>query len=179
MKCTSCNNGVLEPSFLEAFLPAHTCTNCCGSLLHLKDYLRWLESVDLNKLDSPLEVEVMETSHAMICPKTSTLMTKYRIAANTDHRIDLSPSINAVWLDHGEWDLLKERGLAGKLNSIFTDPWQKKVRLAKTADMLTQIYSEEFGEAYEKIREFKNLLNGMDNQAQVIAYLVPEDPYST
>ncbi|MFT5611914.1 MAG: Zn-finger nucleic acid-binding protein [Arenicella sp.] len=56
----------------------------------------------------------------MVCPVSGRLMTKYRISKDIDHRLDLSPTASVIWMDKGEWGLLKEKGLAGKLNQIFT-----------------------------------------------------------
>ncbi len=40
-------------------------------------------------------------------------MRKLRLSTTTEHRIDYSASVAGVWLDKGEWQLLKEEGLAG------------------------------------------------------------------
>ncbi|MBU2986148.1 zf-TFIIB domain-containing protein [Saccharophagus degradans] len=179
MKCTSCKAGSLVPAYLDTLFPCHTCDNCGGSFVYLADYLKWKEGNPnlANLTVSGESFEVSETAQAMICPKTGLFMTKYRIASNTDHRIDLSPTINAIWMDKGEWELLKTRGLAGRLNEIFTAPWQNKIRAAKTAEVLDGIYAKEFGENYAAIKAFRELIQPLDNRAEIIAFLVSDDPY--
>ncbi len=179
MKCTSCKKGKLAPAYLDNLFPCHTCSHCAGNLVMLSDYLRWLETNEnpdfVNASDAVVEAE--ETSSAMLCPKSASLMVKYKISKDNDHRLDLSPSINAVWLDKGEWDLLKKEGLAGKLNEIFTASWQHGIREAKISETLGLLYERKFGENYEKIKEFKTMVDDMENKSEVIAYLISDDPY--
>lgn len=179
MKCTSCKQGNLIPAYLDYLFPCHTCSHCAGNLVMLSDYLHWLEDNEnpdfVQASDAVVKAE--ETASAMLCPKTKVLMLKYKISQHNDHRLDLSPAINAVWLDKGEWELLKQEGLAGKLNEIFTDSWQRSIRAAKTSETLALLYEKKFGANYEKIKEFKTLLAEMENKSEVIAYLISDDPY--
>lgn len=179
MKCTSCKQGQLQPNYLEGLLPCHSCSNCGGTLLMLSDYLRWSSSYENAEYihDVEAEIEAEETVNAMICPKTGGLMTKYKISKDTEHRLDLSPVINAIWMDKGEWELLKKHGLAGKLNNIFTDHWQRDIRSQQSADVLSALYAKRFGDNYPLIKEFRKVLDTMESPSEAIAYLISEDPY--
>lgn len=176
MKCSSCGTGRLEPSNFEGLFACHSCSSCNGDLILLGDFLRWQELNPDSCVETQAGVEVVaeETTRAMICPLSGTLMTKYRISADTEHRLDLSPSINAVWLDKGEWDLLKDKGLTNKLNEIFTSHWQRGIRATETADMLEDLYVQRFGERYKQIKAFKDVIKGMDNRSEVVAYLLSD-----
>ena len=183
MKCTSCKSGKLLPAYLEGLFPCVTCSNCGGNLVMLADYLRWRETHQDSEFvrDTKAHIEADEahdeTSRAMICPMTGTIMTKYRISKDIDHRLDLSPTISAIWMDSGEWELLKKSGLAGKLNNIFTDHWQRGIHSAESADILQAMYQRLFGDQYEAVRAFRDNLNEMENRSEVIAYLLADDPY--
>jgi len=179
MNCTSCKAGKLMPAFLDDLFPCYTCDNCGGNFVMLSQYLVW---ADNNPDDSVVtnhdsEFKAEETSKAMLCPKTGRLMIKYRISAETDHRVDLSPSINAIWLDKGEWNLFKKEGIAGKLNEVFTDSWQRKIREAKSKETMQAFYENEFGEKYPSISKFREMLEQMPNKSAVIAYLISDNPY--
>ncbi len=178
MKCTACHEGTLSPSYLEGLLPCHTCSNCGGTLLILSDYLSWKDQADLNFSEqaSGAEVHAEETEKAMLCPKTGALMTKYRISKDTEHRLDLSPSVNAIWMDKGEWELLKAQGLAGELNNVFTAHWQHEIRGQESAEILDALYQKKFGDNYQKIKDFRELIDG-ENKSEVIAFLLSDDPY--
>lgn len=176
MKCSSCRTGRLEASYFEGLFACHSCSDCGGDLILLGDFLRWQELNPESCFDAEADVEVAaeETTRAMICPLSGTLMTKYRISADTEHRLDLSPSINAIWLDKGEWGLLKEQGLANKLSEIFTNHWQRGIRASETAEMLEDMYARKFGENYSQIKAFKSVVDGMDNRSEVVAYLLSD-----
>jgi len=176
MKCSSCGTGRLESSYFEGLFACHSCSDCGGDLILLGDFLRWQELNPESGFDVEAEVGVVaeETTRAMICPLTGTLMTKYRISADTEHRLDLSPTINAVWLDKGEWGLLKEKGLANKLNEIFTNHWQRDIHATETSEMLDELHARKFGEQYEQIKAFKNVIKDMQNRQEVIAYLLSD-----
>lgn len=179
MKCTACNTGELNPAYLDALLPCHTCSNCGGSLLVMTDYLRWQnenEAIDIT-VNPPVKPAAEETSKALMCPKTGAIMTKYRIGVDTDHRLDFSAAINAVWIDNGEWALLKANGLAGRLNRIFTDHWQKEIRAQESAEIMAELYQRRFAEHYPAIKEFRALLDSMKDRNEVLAYLMVDDPY--
>lgn len=179
MKCSSCKVGTLEASRLDGLFSSHSCTHCGGDLILLGDFMQWQKlnpESDLN-VDAKVDVISEETSKAMICPLSGTIMTKYRISSDSEHRLDLSPTINAVWLDKGEWNLLKEKGLANKLNNIFTNHWQHKIHDEETSEVLNELYIKKFGEHFDDIKTFKSKLNGMKNPREVIAYLLADDPY--
>ena len=178
MKCTSCGEATLNAAYLEPQLPCYSCSSCGGSLLMLSDFLRWKDNnPNVELADCREKIEAEETSKAMICPKTGTIMTKYKIASDTDHRLDLSPGINAVWMDGGEWELLKAKGLAGGLEAIFTDHWQRDVRNDESAEIMTEIYKRKFGARYDEIKSFRDMLTESDFRSEAIAYLMAENPY--
>lgn len=125
MKCPSCGIGKLESSYFDGLFACQWCSKCDGELILLRDLKKWQEQHPESEFTVSAEVEMIsvDTAKAMVCPLRGGLMTKYRISADTQHRLDLSPTVNAVWLDKGEWNLIKEKGLATKLSDIFTDHW--------------------------------------------------------
>lgn len=181
MKCSSCHAGTLVAAYIEDSLYCHTCNHCGGTLIMLSDFLRWQEQSPEIEPAKNIELEVVtqDTIKAMICPKTGGLMTKYKISSDTEHRLDLSPTINAVWLDKGEWALLKSKKLAHKLNNIFTDHWQHDIRNNETSEILTALYKRKFGDSYNEIKNFRTRLQAMENKHEIIAYLLADDPYKT
>lgn len=181
MKCPSCKTGNLLHTYLEDMLPCCTCNQCGGDWVLLGDYLRWKEVLPeaVKQLTGDAQVVAEDSKRALTCPVTGTLMLKYRILGHTDHRLDLSPTVNGIWLDKGEWELLKQEGIADKLNRIFTDPWQKQVRADSTRNTLSAVYAKQFGEAdYAKLKDIRMWLQDNPKKAYMMAYLLAEDPYS-
>ncbi|MBN1518353.1 zf-TFIIB domain-containing protein [Candidatus Sumerlaeota bacterium] len=186
MQCTSCNSGTLRPNYLDAALLCHTCDHCGGHWLYLGDYLRWLEQnrdFDIvNDTNTPVQAvmdNVAEATPAMLCPYTGVVMLKYRISKDLEHRLDLSPSINGIWLAKGKWELLKREGLAGRLNEIFTSTWQRQIKEGRTRDVMEQKYIEEFGaERYARLKQIRAWLDAQSNRRAMLAYLLDDDPFS-
>ncbi|WP_199610616.1 TFIIB-type zinc ribbon-containing protein [Flocculibacter collagenilyticus] len=182
MKCTSCNNGILAPSFIEGLFRAHTCTSCSGNWVLIEDYVAWRErNADYEFAEHITfeEAEILESKKALICPVSRTIMRKFRISAANEHRIDYSTSVGGIWLDKGEWELLKSEGLAGSLNAVVTQHWQNKIRQESTKENFSAIYKDKFGEEiYSQIKQMREWLNEQPQKADLRAYLVAEDPYS-
>lgn len=63
-------------------------------------------------------------------------MQKFPINKDAKHKLDYSPKVGGVWLDAGEWEYLKEQGIACSLNKIFTEQWQKQLRSDDTKSTL-------------------------------------------
>ena len=182
MICPSCKQGKLKPGFIDDLFRCNTCSNCGGNWIHLTDYLHWLgrdKSVP-NPIDSLVERDEQDTKNAMICPVTGQIMLKYRISNKSSHRLDLSPSISAIWLDKNEWELIKREGLSRQLNKIFTEPWQRKVKSDQAKETLEAMYLEQFGEVdYSKLKEIRQWLDSSDNKQAMLAYLLTDNPYTT
>lgn len=145
----------------------------------LGDYLRWLDADELPApaANSAVSVTASDTGKALLCPKTGRLMTKYKIAVDSEHRIDLSPTINAVWMDAGEWELIKEKGLAGHLNRVFTSHWQQDLVARESKEIMIAMYERKYGDFYAELKAFREKVEQLPSKHGAIAYLMADDPY--
>nr|CAA6827995.1 MAG: Unknown protein [uncultured Thiotrichaceae bacterium] len=179
MKCPNCTDSKLTPFFLEGLFRAHTCGECGGNWLLLDDYLRWKEHNPEYTFSQDASFEAEDSRKALLCPESGAIMSKYRIAHDSEHRLDYSAAVGGVWLDKGEWEYLKEKGLAGSLNRVFTMQWQKALKDDSIKSTFTEVYCERFGEeSYEKVKELREWLNSHPRKADLRAYLLANDPYS-
>ena len=179
MECTSCKQGELIPSFIEGQFRAHTCSKCSGNWILIEDYVAWKERNPEFSFDENLQYDIDESKQAILCPVTGTIMRKFRLSTATEHRIDYSASVGGVWLDKGEWELLKKERLAGSLNTVLTAHWQRNIRTNSTKENFAEIYQDKFGaEAYSKIKALREWLYQQPNKADLRAYMLAEDPYS-
>ncbi|AWF79441.1 hypothetical protein BTJ40_00570 [Microbulbifer sp. A4B17] len=182
-RCTSCKNGVLKSGFIEELFRAYTCSSCEGNWILIEDYLSWKIqnpeykfSEDVSNLN---DVIAEDTKRAILCPVSGSIMQKIKIIASSEHRIDYSTVVGGVWLDKGEWDLLKLEGLAGSLNFLVTHEWQKKIRESKAHETFSERYRSKFGdELYGKVKEVRKWLYEEAQRIDILAYLNAEDPYS-
>jgi len=145
----------------------------------IEDYVAWKERHPEHEFVADSECTPEESAKALLCPVTGTIMRKFRLSHNTNHKLDYSAIVGGVWLDKGEWELLKREKLAGSLNAVLTSHWQKNVRAESAKDNFTAIYQDKFGEDnYQKIKEMRTWLEQQENKADLRAYLLAEDPYS-
>ncbi len=181
MKCTACGQGDLSPCLIDGLFRAHNCSNCGGYWILVEDFVAWKENHPNFQfaVDAQLSEIANDSKKAMLCPITGTLMQKYKISANCEHKVDYSPSVGGLWLDKGEWQLLKSEGIAGALNSLVTQTWQKKIRDQQAQSRFVTLYEEKFGKAtYQKVKEFRQWLDQQPQKADLLAYLCAHDPYS-
>lgn len=183
MRCTSCSDGVLKPSFIDELFRAHTCSSCGGNWILIQDYLAWKERNPEHDFSEKLTASdgsgVTESKQAMLCPASGVLMQKFQICAGNEHRLDYSAAVGGLWLDRGEWELLKAEGLAGSLNAVVTQQWQKKIRQDSAKGNFAELYRQKFGEdLYSKVKEVREWLQSQEQKADIRAYLLAEDPYS-
>ncbi|WP_345549605.1 zf-TFIIB domain-containing protein [Microbulbifer aestuariivivens] len=183
MKCTSCKSGLLKPTFIDTIFRGHTCTSCGGNWILIQDYVSWKEkNPQYQFAENISEAEVSEATDsksALLCPISGAIMQKFKITAACEHRLDYSVSVGGLWLDKGEWELLKSEGLAGSLNAVVTRQWQKKIRQESARQSFQDLYRAKFGEElYEEVRKTREWLQSQTQQADIRAYLLAEDPYS-
>jgi len=73
MKCTSCKNGELTPSFIDGQFRAHTCSNCGGNWILIEDYVTWKERNPQFSFDESVLCEIEDSKTALLCPATGTI----------------------------------------------------------------------------------------------------------
>ena len=113
----------LELKEIVPGLSAYACPKSRGVWIPLQSYLAWQA---LHKPDdrqpppsyAPVPVDDSKR-RALICPESGRLLIRYRVGHGLNFHIDLSPVTGGVWLDQGEWEALKSKGLHAELNLIF------------------------------------------------------------
>ncbi|WP_241566335.1 zf-TFIIB domain-containing protein [Pseudoalteromonas sp. R3] len=160
MKCTSCGVGQLRPGFIEGLFRAHSCDHCQGDWILIEDYVAWKERNPDYQFAEHIEFgeDVQDSKRALLCPVSGTLMRKFRISATSAHRVDYSVATGGLWLDKGEWQLLKAEGLAGALNQLVTSNGNSK--FAKTPASKTLLISIKISLATIPISDYARLGTG-------------------
>jgi Zn-finger nucleic acid-binding protein len=182
-QCPICAASPLGPVRLGgADLPALGCGACGGALLSLITYRDWR---DRSGSDAPTPIanggpddgasdgvdEVRDTQGALRCPKCSGLMTKYRFSSEARNHIDLCAHCDEVWLDDGEWELLGRFALSAKLATIFTQPWQYRLRSEEARLRAEARWAETLGDDYARAREIRQWLSGHPKGREMLGYL--------
>ncbi len=100
------------------------------------------------------------------------LNVEIQIGRSHKNRLELCGHCDEVWLDTGEWDLVKKLDLHEKLSSVFTDAWQRNILKQREASSLRDHYSQVLGEKdFEKVNEFKLWLDKHPKRAEIKHYI--------
>ena len=174
MQCPSCRSGVLKPAHVEHGPACDTCDECAGELLDMAAYGDWLSSDEAasEQPPTPEEFEVADSKRALCCPQCQRIMVKFKVASDASHSIDFCLSCSLVWLDSGEWEYLKSKGLHTRIRSISTDSWQRKIREQIGARMRIENFKQSIGEeAFPVTEKFRLWLAEQPNRAEILRYL--------
>src|ERR1700722_5261248 len=110
----------LEAREIEPGLSGYECPKSGGVWLPLPSYLRWKNThsgaaapvPDRN----PPVVADDSTQPARLCPESGRVLIRYRVGHGLPFHVDRSPETGGIWLDRGEWEALKSKGLHTELN---------------------------------------------------------------
>jgi Zn-finger nucleic acid-binding protein len=172
MHCPQCKGYELEPVELETGLIAAGCLKCDGQLLSMTNYRFWAKAYADAVCEVDTDVAAEDSSGAKLCPKCSRFMSKYKIGNDSQHRLELCTGCDEVWLDKNEWQLLKKMQLHGSLGKVFTDSWQRELRLAQQRESLDARYRDQLGdETFAKAKSFKHWLEQQPQRADILLYL--------
>lgn len=180
MKCPSCKGYELQANEIEVGLLAAEFVKCEGKLLSIMHYQYWLEKFFIFHHDDieAASVEVkklapVDSHEAKLCPKCSRLMSKFQIEHDIDNRLDMCAACEEVWLDKGEWQLLKSLDLQSDLPKIFTDAWQRKIRIQKREEYQKERYIGLLGEDdFNKVDNFQRWVNAHPEKLLIRQYIV-------
>ncbi len=176
MKCPACKSSLLKPMQLTHGLPARECTSCHGVLIDLLSYRHWAESYTPEKPETPPDVvEVKESPKALTCPKCAKIMLKFRISGETANRVDVCTDCGEAWLDQGEWELLGSLAIQDRMNAIFTDPWQRRIREESARKGQEARIADKLGsDDYAKLKAAKAWLDAHPQKSELLRYLLSD-----
>jgi len=174
MYCPSCKTRLLKPTKIEQGLPAMGCAHCGGAFVSLLHYRDWREQGHFDSPDAcDAESVVDDSTQALACPICSRLMTKYRMSNDTQNRLDLCANCDDVWLDGGEWKLLRALELSHQLPAVFTDVWQYRLRDEARDNGKRERYRQLLGEQdLRELDHIKTWIDGHPQRSRILDYLI-------
>jgi Zn-finger nucleic acid-binding protein len=168
----------LQPKEIEPGLPAYECPQSGGYWVPLQAYEQWKANQPSSAgppsatLDQAVAVGAEPKRAALICPESGVVMLRYKAGHGLPFHIDRSPATGGVWLDKGEWEALKQRGLQVNLNLIFTASYQRDLRSAEYAQKLEEVFEERIGQAdFARVAEFKEWMIRHPKHRDIWCYL--------
>jgi len=176
MKCPRCKTPDLKPTMIDENLPAAGCASCHGSLVSLVYYRHWAETQkppsESTADDTTISIETSDTTTALMCPKCSRVMMKYKLTGTVSNRLDVCSLCDEAWLDGGEWELLEALQLSLLMPAIFTDAWQRRIRREVVEGTRRQVLERMIGDdGVAKVEEFKEWLTQNKHKSDIMVYL--------
>lgn len=163
---------------LEADLPAWKCVQSKGVYIRFNDYQQWLETTDEENTTQefqPIEA-TPEDARAKRCPESGGLFRRYHISPKLPIHLDWSPGSGGIWLDGGEWELLKQHGLHRQLHNVISDSWQRGIRRDARKVLSKQRMAEKLGETdFQKVIELRTWLSNHLHRSEILAFLQHND----
>ena len=162
---------------IEPGLQVYECPKSGGFWIPLPSYLAWKElqpamAEASAELSAP-PVQDDSRQRALICPESGRLLLRYRVGHGLTFHIERSPATGGTWLDKGEWEALKSKGLHVALHLIFTSAYQHQVRSAEYTDTLVERFRQRIGSAdFPKVEEFARWLARHPNRRAICCYLL-------
>jgi Zn-finger nucleic acid-binding protein len=180
-QCPVCEGVLLTSVLLEDDLPACRCEQCQGILISSEPYRAWLEarSAELRPLPSgTANLPVWDSEKLKFCPDCGWLMRRYNVLPGSALHLDHCANCNAAWCDRGEWDTVIANDLSCRINQLFTEPWQHRVREEEQKAALDFLYLKRFGECdYARVKEVHAWLDGHPRRSELLAFLQAITPY--
>ncbi len=176
MKCPRCKTPDLKPTMIDENLPAAGCASCHGSLVSLVYYRHWAETQkpppESTAEDTTISIETSDSTTALMCPKCSRVMMKYKLTGTVSNRLDVCSLCDEAWLDGGEWELLEALQLSLLMPAIFTDAWQRRIRREVVEGTRRQVLERMIGDdGVAKVEEFKEWLVQNKHKSDIMVYL--------
>jgi len=173
------------PFQLEKDLEVWQCPRSEGLWIPAARYWRWHQQLPPDEqiplaedAETPAHEPVeQDASHplrpVLFCPESGCLLLRYRVGHGLSFLIDHSPKTGGVWLDKGEWEELKERGLHANLHLIFTTHYQQTIAREKVRHMLEHSFAERIGDQdYPKVAEFREWMEKHPSARDILCYLI-------
>jgi Zn-finger nucleic acid-binding protein len=162
---------------LEPGLEVYECPESGGLWIPLQAYLTWKEQQPPGAMaqtgEPPAAVQDDSTQRALICPESGRLLLRYRVGHGLPFHLDRSPATGGVWLDKGEWEALKGRGLHVSLHLIFTAAYQRQVRSSEYVQGIAETFRDRIGAAdFSRVSDFGAWLASHPRRRDICCYLL-------
>ena len=166
---------------LEPSLASWRCPSSGGHWIPAPSYLQWhsqlpailkKEGTDrkISKIQPP-DIEEQLERPALLCPESNCLLVRYRVGGIGIY-IDRSPISGGIWLEAGEWNLLKENTLHASLHEIFTTSYQKRILREEAHEALMHKFYTDLGEdVAEDLVHLAEWLKLHPKKRRIIAWL--------
>lgn len=170
----------LRRTEVEPGLTAFECPVSGGYWIPLQNYLTWHERHRDRTRPLPEDYQPQPEDDSgrpvLVCPESGCFLARYRVGGGLRFQVDRSPVTGGIWLDRGEWEALKSKGLHEELHLVFSASYQRKRRTQDLRTTLYETFRQRLGdEDFQKVMELREWLSGHPRQREIIACLLHEE----
>ncbi|MGC9504187.1 zf-TFIIB domain-containing protein [Baaleninema sp.] len=184
MQCPKDKTSTLVEDTLEPGLTVMRCPKTGGVWLDRENYERWRSQqpqpeFDLETLSQQLaDIDFQPPptdAKAALCPDSGRIMTRARVDAPKPFYIERSPFNAGIWLDAGEWDILKHLGLHVQIDRLFSSSWKSQLREQHQVELQRDAIIDKLGEEVaEQVFALADTLKNHPNGDFGVAYLMQQ-----
>lgn len=121
----------LERTELEAGPVAYRCPKSAGVWVRSVDYQAWLakpHEAGATVMLPPAPAEMVDSPAGKRCTEDGAFLIRQPVGRGLSFHLDRCGRCGGIWLDAGEWEMLRRAGLDDSLTRVFTDAWQAQIR---------------------------------------------------
>ncbi|MBW4699743.1 MAG: zf-TFIIB domain-containing protein [Aphanocapsa lilacina HA4352-LM1] len=118
MQCPRCTDYELK-TVKSDDIEVDQCPNCLGIWFDVSEMTALVEKQNLDGIKLSGKPGGMRTIVPLNCPRDGTLMDMVNDVKAADIQMDVCPTCGGRWLDGGELDRLREKGLLANLKNFF------------------------------------------------------------
>lgn len=177
------SDSVMELVEIEPGLTVYRCSKSGGIWMPLQSYLDWKknnpESVSKPDIATTTAPQEDSSPRALVCPESGRLLIRYKVGHGLPFYIERSPATGGIWLDRGEWEALKSRGLHLILHQIFSAEYQRQIRTESLQQTIEKVFKDKIGEAdFSRVQEFGKWLSIHPKRGDICRYLMDKADYN-
>ncbi len=174
LKCSCPAHAPMQPVALAEALLAVQCGACGGMLMAMDDWRAWKaggESLVPHAVEDDL-IEVFDAASVRHCPACDRLMQRLRVSEGPDFRIDRCVACQNVWFDPGEWRAIVSRGLAGRLDELLSDGWQRRLQTEEVREVRIAALRRRYGnDCIDELDRIRAWLDTQPHRDELLALL--------
>lgn len=165
---------------LEPGLTSWRCPESGGNWIPAPAYWQWHSSLshelkgygnDSKENMSAPHTEALKQRPALLCPESNCILVRYKVGG-LGIFIERSPISGGIWLDAGEWNLLKENTIHAHLHEIFTTSYQKRILREEAHQHMMEKFYDDLGEdVADSLSELADWLKEHPKKRRIIGWL--------
>ncbi len=177
MNCSICQKRTTSKE-IEPNLTVHECEDH-GIWLPALNYWRWMATENISYppviVDGEYEASEIDSKSGKACSSCGQFLQRFAVGHGVAFHVDQCSKCMNIWLDKGEWEILKEKNLHNAIHFMFSEPWQNRVQEERDEAQYQALFRSKLGdELFETIYDFKKSVSNHEQYNLILTYLSNE-----